>query len=304
MINYHYKAYGLKIKSEIILPELDLEKYPNNFDILICYRYINSNKINIIKEFNLTDNTKAISASNGLYLIWNGIPICLIRDGKSIIINESTGLDESFIVFFILGYSMAILLHQRGMLVLHGNAVKIKDSAIALLGPSGSGKSTTSLILNNMGYDLIADDILSIDLFGKFPKVFSGYPRVKIWSDVIENMGKDINSIPQVHSNFPKLSYKINKLYSDKKSPLKSIYILEPSKKTEIRELNIQEALWNLVKNTYNIKIFDDDELRSNLDQCAKLASSIPIKSLKLVHSLQNTSEIIKILEDDLYLNL
>lgn len=299
MINYHYRAYGLKLKSDIMLPELDLDEYPTNFDIRIYYRHINLNEINIIKEFNLSNNTKAIFTSNQVYLIWNGIPICFIKDGKSIIVNESTELDESFIVFFILGYSMAILLHQRGMLVLHGNAVKIQDSAIAFLGPSGSGKSTTSLILNNMGYDLIADDILAIDLFGKFPKVLSGYPRVKIWSDVIENMGEDINSIPQVHSNFPKLSYKINKLYSDKMTPLKSIFILEPSKKNEIRELNIQEALWNLVKNTYNIKIFDADELCSNLNQCSKLASTIPIKSLKLFHSLQNTSEIIKILEDD-----
>lgn len=299
MINY-YNAYGLKIKSYISLPELVSSTDFGKYDVIIHQNSSDLTFKNYITECNLSDYTKSIITSDAIHIIWDDISICAIKNGNEIIVNPSTNLDESFIRFFIMGYAMAILLHQRGMLVLHANAVKIKDFAIAFLGQSGIGKSTTSLSLNKMGYDLLADDILAINFSKDFPIVLSGLPRLKLWSDVIENIEGNGHSIPTVHSNFPKLSYKITKYFSDNHVPLKVIYLLESDKKIEVKEVSNQKALTELVKNTYNIRLFDDNELSDNLIQCAELVNNVQIKSLKIHHSFKDIGQIVQVLEKDL----
>ena len=56
---------------------------------------------------------------------------------------------------------MALLLYQRGFLVLHGSSIKINNGAIAFLGYRGNGKSTTAINLYKKNYPIVTDDILS-----------------------------------------------------------------------------------------------------------------------------------------------
>lgn len=63
-------------------------------------------------------------------------------------------------------HQQAVILHQllNGRVVLHGSAVVVDGAAVATIGPSGAGKSTTAAALVQRGAELLADDVVAIDM--------------------------------------------------------------------------------------------------------------------------------------------
>lgn len=64
---------------------------------------------------------------------------------------------------FLLGSAWAVLLHQRGILPLHGCALEWRGSAWLFVGESGAGKSTMAAALLRLGTRLVSDDVAAID---------------------------------------------------------------------------------------------------------------------------------------------
>ena len=60
---------------------------------------------------------------------------------------------------FLLGPALAVLLHQRGRLVLHAGAVAVNGRVAAFLGGPSWGKSTTTAALDRRGHGIMADDV-------------------------------------------------------------------------------------------------------------------------------------------------
>ena len=66
----------------------------------------------------------------------------------------------AFVPAALIGVGMGLLLHRRGLLCLHGAALRINGRTIALLGESGAGKSTTSAALIIRGAIPLSDDLV------------------------------------------------------------------------------------------------------------------------------------------------
>lgn len=66
----------------------------------------------------------------------------------------------AFVPAALIGVGMGLLLHRRGLLCLHGAALRINGRTIALLGESGAGKSTTSAALVTRGAVPLSDDLV------------------------------------------------------------------------------------------------------------------------------------------------
>lgn len=93
---------------------------------------------------------------------------------------------------FLLGSAFGALLHQRGLLPLHANAVEIDGRAFAFMGPSGAGKSTLAAWFHRQGDSVIADDVCVVG-FGGDGRSFAapGLPRLRLWAEALELMGGD-----------------------------------------------------------------------------------------------------------------
>jgi hypothetical protein len=100
---------------------------------------------------------------------------------------EGVGNDQDLRTF-LLGSAVGALLIQRGMLVLHGNALERDGRAIVCLGHSGAGKSTVAYALMRQGWRLLADDLVAITPEGQ---VLPGIPRIKLWHDAAVAFGLD-----------------------------------------------------------------------------------------------------------------
>lgn len=289
---HYYKAHGLTIKSEIKFPELMESRQKSN--ALIKYGKVDYSTKKVLSEGVFRVASHYILTEDSLFLNWNDIDVCQISEGKEIIVNPETGIEETFLRALILGPAMGILLHQRGRLVLHASAVNINDGAVAFMGHNGAGKSTTTASFMNSGYSLVADDILSIEFREGIPLVFPGFPRIKLWP---ESMNENMISFP-IHSESRKRSCAVPN-FPDQLVELKHVYVIENGEKTTLEPLSPQEALIELIRNSYCANIFQNSDQATNLGEYAKIVKQVSIKQLHIKKDLDKIPEMVHMVEED-----
>ena len=81
--------------------------------------------------------------------------------------------DHGLLTVLATGALLAVHLTLNSHLVLHASAVRVGDRALAFVGASGMGKSTLAAALCGRGCDLVADDVLRVDL-GRSALVYPG----------------------------------------------------------------------------------------------------------------------------------
>lgn len=300
-----YYAHGLYIRSKLYFPEFSL-KQTSEVDVFIrfgkTYLFDNYSNKNL-REIYLSKLTKIIiSSSNLIYLFWNDIGIFTITKNE-IIINPKTGLDLNFLKFLLFGYGFAILLHLKGRLVLHANAVEINNSAVVISGASGIGKSTISFAFHQKGYKLLCDDVLSIDIRKKCQKVYPSFPRIKLWPDVIQNFDEYPGKIPKIHNKTSKRFFNVSENFSDIEKKINTIYFIKVTGNIEIKEISPQRAIMELIKSSYCYKFFNEREVCGNLIQCSAIVNNVAIKILEVKKSYESLNKLVEIVEKDIFKN-
>jgi hypothetical protein len=82
---------------------------------------------------------------------------------------------------------------------------------------------------------------------------------------------------------------------------LKNIYLLDKGDQTRISTLNSQQNLINLINHSRANLIFKINDQANNLTQCGKLINNVLIRRLEITHSFKDISELINLIEDDLF---
>ena len=75
---------------------------------------------------------------------------------------------------YLLGPVIGFVLRRRGVTCLHASAVAFGEHAIALAGIPGSGKSTTAAAFAQLGYSVIADDVVALVEDGRELSSYTG----------------------------------------------------------------------------------------------------------------------------------
>ncbi len=228
-------------------------------------------------------------------------PLFNVKYGETIIINSDFRIDDILLRSLILGQAMGILLHQRGYLVLHGSSVKICDKAVAFIGYSGYGKSTIAASLNSKGYPFITDDILVIDLKKKVPFVLPSFPRIKLRNDILKLIKDDKECFQKIHPKYNKYSYVIEENFCENPTPLKTIYVIGKGEDNCIIPLSNQNALIELIKQSYMINLFNNYEKKLNLTDCAWLVENVLIKNINRSQYIDSIGDLINIVENDVH---
>jgi hypothetical protein len=123
---------------------------------------------------------------------------------------------------FLLGSAVGALLIQRGILVLHGNALEKDGQAIVCLGHSGDGKSTLAYALMQRGWRLLADDLVALSADGM---VLPGIPRIKLWHDAAVAFDLDPGSLPPIRQGMHKYLLMGEAIQrADQPTPLAALY--------------------------------------------------------------------------------
>jgi hypothetical protein len=216
-----YKAFGLKIKSMIPLPELTCLYEPKETSEVL------------IEVADFDDYWEEKGALQGKMIVENHkvmfrIPetaTFLIKDGQRIIVSPMQNSDENKIRLYILGTCMGVLLMQRKVLALHGSAIAVNGKAYAFVGDSGAGKSTLASAFMKNGYQLLSDDVIPLNINENgIPYVIPSYPQQKLWEESLQNFGMDTANYKPLFDRENKFAIPVHSNYCDHPLPLAGVF--------------------------------------------------------------------------------
>ncbi len=281
---FSYFAYGLGIQSELPLPELVPAQAGD--DVVIRLQGDDG----IPSEVAGQEWYWRISSDDAV-LSLKDVGVFLIREGREITVIPASGAEESLLRLYLVGNIMAILLYQRGLLVLHASAVEVNGHAVAFLGGSGSGKSSMAAALCARGHAIIADDVTAVKVKPNASLVFPGFPQLKLSEEAAAALGYDASSLFLLHPQEEKLGCRVVERFSQATRPLERIYVLAQDTPQTIELIRPQEAVIELIRHSYPTRLLQDGGA-SHFLQCGHLAKQVPFYRITRPLSLPSLPEL------------
>lgn len=294
---FSYLAYGLTICSQLSIPEF-ISKEVINPDVTITVQ----------QELNIADYIpkdaiakfwclKIGQQQSTFYVRDAGV--FLIENGDRVIFIPTENPCKELIRISLIETVMAIVLQQRGLLVLHGSGININGNGVVFVGKSGQGKSSTAGALHRYGYEIITDDVAPINLTHKEPTIAPGFPQLKLGEEIAAELGHDFATLPIFYPSEAKRCYRPKQNFSLALLPLKRIYILTDASEFEIEALRPSEAVFELSCNSRptSLSYIRDKE---HFLRCVAFAQKFTIHRLKRPRNLQLLPQLVKTVEEDL----
>jgi hypothetical protein len=293
---YYYQAFGLTIASTIPCPELLTQL--GQPDVIIDYGAV-------------PDTLEDAEVATGWYqqnseavlLKIDSIAKYLILQGKKIIIEPMAGSHADEVRLFLFGSAFGALLHQRGLLPVHGSAIEIHGSAVLFVGPSGQGKSTLAGGFHQLGYQIIADDVCVVSTAnGDLTSVYPGFPRLKLWSDTLAKLGKNPEGLRKIIPSMEKRHLPLEQGFCATPRPLNRIYELTTSDTQEFNLIRLQgiEKLTPLMDHTYRPEfLFGAERKKLHFAQCAAAVRHATVCRVTRPHSPFLLADLIDLVKQD-----
>ncbi|MDQ6522856.1 hypothetical protein RB608_04550 [Nocardioides sp. LHD-245] len=218
-----YAGYGLLIDSELPLPELAPETSrvpaarPDAVIRLGTVRPPSADALLLPRGF-WADGERV-----GLDVPGVGRYVC--ERGTRITVEPAPGASADALRLFLLGSALGVLLTQRGLLVLHGNAFVVDGACTVVLGHSGAGKSTLAAEMHRRGHVVLSDDVVPVDATGC---ALPGWPRIKLWQDALDRLGLPSSGLDRVGAGFDKFHVPLERgALGPGAVPVRWIYVLD-----------------------------------------------------------------------------
>lgn len=284
---YTYTAYQLIIESEIPLRALRSGQ----------------GKPDIVLTLGCLKNLDGQTSNGGHHFVGEvkGVGTFAVLDGREIMVDPVAGVEDALLHTFLVGPILAVLLRQRGLLVLHGSSVVVDDVAIAFLGNSGAGKSTLAQAFHRQGYPVLTDDVMVVELEGGSPKVLPGYPLIKLWPESATATGYAPDSLPCIHGFSTKRSHQLTIGFGQTSFPLQRLYILADGAEHRIVNLTASDACLDLLRHSRATTLLTHPDFRQkNFRQCSWIAQHVSVARFERKPALSELSGLVKLVEADL----
>src|ERR1044071_2940747 len=172
------------------------------------------------------------------------------RAGREVWAHWSAPLTLADTATYLLGPVMGFVMLLRGIVCLHASAIAVGDKAIALLGPAGSGKSTTAAAFSERGFNVLAEDVVTLDDRGDRFLVRPGYPCIRLWPPAVKALYGSETHLPRLTPNWDKCYLDLSERFQEEPLPLAAIYHLgerhRDSAAPYLEELDRSEGLMAL----------------------------------------------------------
>jgi hypothetical protein len=178
---------------------------------------------------------------------------------------------------------MAILLNQRGRLVLHASAVNLRGNGIAFLGASGDGKSSVAASLLMRGHSFVVDDIAAIELQHGKAVLYPGFPQLRLATEAAQSMRAGISELQYMNDLDEKRNYRVLSNFQQDPIEINKIFILAEGRQIEFQPITPQQAVIELARYSMPTSIVKLDRV-ANFNKCVKLAGLI--ESYQLIRPL------------------
>jgi len=219
-----YVSHGLRISSEIALPELDATRAACAALPEVAIR------VGHVEE-TLPGATRVFSAfqfaDRDMLFEFPEIARYRVRQGEEIVVEPFAGASTKAIRLHVLGTALSMLCLQRGLLPLHANAIVTRGRAVAFAGRSGAGKSTLTAMFRKRDYAILTDDVcvVGLDEEGR-PLCWPGIPRLKLWREAAAVLGEDLSRCETLLDGIEKYHVPLSEEVLSHPLPLDRLYVL------------------------------------------------------------------------------
>jgi len=255
-----------------------------------------------LKRLDETRSFKATPAEAYYHL--EGVGKFRVCEGREVVIEPSSTAEERTLRLCLLGPIVALILHQRGQLVLHASTVDIAGDAVSFMGGQGWGKSTLAAALHVRGHRMLADDVTAIQMNSSVAMAVPAYPQLKLWPNSIVALGHTPEELPVLHPDFTKRAFRITSGFPVAPSPLKRIYVIAVGRRLEVESLSPQESLVELLRHSYAARfgnhLIDATGMGAHFKHCARLAQNTSVFRFRRPASLSGLDEHVRMLMDEM----
>ncbi|MFK9117571.1 HPr kinase/phosphorylase [Peribacillus frigoritolerans] len=275
-----YKAFGLIVSSDIILPELSRVNVVTDVSDIVIEK---AELFTLCTEF-VSDEYFVIKKGSIIFRMPE-VGIFLIQSGNRIVVSPFDGAHEDEIRLYILGTCMGALLMQRKILPLHGSAVAIDGKAYAIVGDSGAGKSTLASAFLKRGYQLMSDDVIPVTLTNEnVPIVTPSYPQQKLWLESLNHFEMDSTNYQPLIVRENKFAVPVQTQFGTEPLPLAGVFELIKGDNDQIEVNPIQhlQRFYTLYYHTYrNFFIQQSGLMDWHFNISAKMINNIDFFQLR-----------------------
>ena len=268
-----YHAWGLSIASfaELPLPPADPADAAKSADVWVTAAAI-------IPPEPIPSLTGYLIDGDSIYLQRPGIGRFEIRAGSDVIAELDPGYSDLDVASFVVGAALGVILHQRGLLVLHACAVELGGRVVAFAGGSGAGKSTIALALLARGARLVTDDVLALRVGRDSVLAIPGAPIQKLWPDSLHFRGLDPQDMPRVSPSFDKRIHVVEP--TEKDLPLTNVLVLDWGEAIDLSRLSASQAFPEIVRHSFCSLLLDSSTTTAHFRQCADLTRGTRVDRL------------------------
>ncbi len=190
-------------------------------------------------------------------------------------------------VVYLLGPIMGFVLLLRGSISLHASAITVDHKAIALVGPAGSGKSTTAAAFADLGYGVLAEDVVTLEDCEATFKVQPAYPCIRLWPPSVAALYGPQAQLPRLTPTWDKCYLDVSQApyeFQKEPVPLAAIYLLRERSDNPgtplIEDIKPADALLSLVSNTYTNYLMDKVMHARGFELLGRVVGSVALRQV------------------------
>lgn len=281
---WRYRIYGLTIESHREIPGLAQAGRGTAVDVHLTFG-----------EPLQSHETHTLWAQRSGVEVWRtGSPECFhfcYSDGTDFLISRRNHIAAAWLpsssfedtVAYLVGPIFGFLLRIHGILCLHACAIAVGNKAILVSGRHSAGKSTLAASFADAGFPILSDDVVAIRPHRSGYLACPGYPLLRLWPDAVKYLS-NTSELPRITPTWDKRKLDLMSppfRFQSTPLPIAAVYLIEDGEgEMRVQDVGGAGRLMNLAANTYANELLDMDLRRSEFQQLARFAPSVPVRSL------------------------
>lgn len=295
-MSYRCSIYGLGISANRPIPNVPSSPI-NSIDVRICFgpvpawvRELDSRQSRLSYTADYTDNCgqpvlRVFRLLDGQYHHFryaDNTEFVVDNSGAKIWANWPPPLTIEDAATYLLGPVMGFVMLLRAIICLHASAVVVGSEAVALVGPAGYGKSTTAAAFSTKGFNVLADDVVTLDDRADQFLVRPAYPCIRLWPASVKALYGNDSHLPRLTPNWDKCYLDLTERFPTEPVPLSAIYLFgerrdEPGAPF-VQPVDRTDALISLIANTYTNYLINKSMQARQFDLVTRVLANMPVR--------------------------
>ncbi len=266
-----YRAFGMVIESEFPIAQVPVSDGEETPDVVI--------RASDLSGYAIPEDRFVVSADSVLFQI-ETIGVFRVTNGNLVEVDVKKELTDDHLAVYLMGSCMGAILHQRGMVPIHGSCVTNGHRSVIITGDSGAGKSTLASEFLHQGWKLLTDDVSVLKNLDGVPEVQSSYPSQKLWQDTLSQYSEEKTNIHTLYArgDSSKFGVSVENVFFDGSAPLSLIIRLLPAEfETTLEPFDGFAKVDQLMRNTYRLGLIAEENRQRHFQRCVNLSQKIPM---------------------------